>query len=109
MAPVMGTGVYFWLGLGSTVGGERGRRVLAQPRTRLVVVAILAIAIAVVLAFVLSGAKPYEVKVELTNASQLVKGNRVTVAGEAVGEVARGISDAAAVACVGPHRVEDVA
>src|SRR3954463_48143 len=55
------------------------RRVAAV--TALAVVAVIA---AVVL---LNGGSPYEVKLQLANASQLVKGNLVQVAGQPVGKV----------------------
>ncbi len=61
----------------------RGR----QARVRLGALVLLALAAVAAILLLSTGAKPYEVKAELVSASQLVEGNRVTVAGEEAGEV----------------------
>ena len=55
------------------------------PRAFLVVLAVVAVAVVAVV--LTSGSTPYRVDVRLQDASQLVKGNLVTVAGEDVGTV----------------------
>jgi phospholipid/cholesterol/gamma-HCH transport system substrate-binding protein len=54
---------------------------------RFAAVAALLVGAIVAAFFLLSGGTPYKVKARITSASQLVKGNEVTVAGKKVGQV----------------------
>src|SRR3712207_1519501 len=64
-----------------------GPAVLSAGRVRLLAVLAVVAAAVLVAVVLVAGGKPYTVTAKLVSASRLVKGNRVQVAGEEVGQV----------------------
>ena len=60
---------------------------------RAVAIAAVAIAIVAVAIIVLSGGSSYKVKAVFANASQIVNGDQVEVAGDSIGSVSRRLAD----------------
>jgi phospholipid/cholesterol/gamma-HCH transport system substrate-binding protein len=58
-----------------------------SPATRLIISGLLVLALAVVVVLFARGSDPYRLTIELSNASQLVKGNQIEVGGYEVGTI----------------------